>query len=164
MFYQDSEISEQWPQPEQKLEDVATKRASKIVNGVKFCLTVIPGDKVEKTLAIETMTNMTDKSLSVPLPSGDKNGIKVRNKDGELLKFQGIITEYFEGLPRVSLYEYPSLRNTSLLNLHRRPPLSNSHSETCCFELEDDFPDLWEPGQYTIEFNRKNLKKERPNH
>ncbi len=132
----------------QKIQDIKARRASKTQDGINFCLTVIPGDQTQKTIALMSITNMSDKKEIVPIPLvmplagtlGYKNTIQIKNEKGELLKMTGLHLDGFEK-PTFPLNVSPS--NSREMNLH---------SKTWCFELEDNFPDLAEPGNYTIEF------------
>ena len=131
--------------PEAKLEDITAKRTSKVQDGINFCLTVIPGDKNQQTFAIVTITNLTNERVVVPTPLvmplagtlGHKNTIHIRKKNGDLLSMSGIHGDYLER-PVTSL---------------RVPPNTyNLHSRSWCFELENNFPELGQPGQYIVDF------------
>ena len=124
---------------------ISAQRDSKTQDGVNFCLTVIPGDIIHKTFALVTITNMTDKNIVIPTPDvmplagtiGYKNTIEITDKNGDKLDMSGMHADY-GARPRTTLNAF-----------NERYTL---HSKSWLFELEDNFPALSEPGEYTIHF------------
>ncbi len=104
LIFQNSVNSQEKSESKAKQESITAKRASKTQGGINFCLTVIPGDKTQKTFAIVTITNTSDKEVVVPTPQvmplagtlGYKNTIQIRKRNDELLDITGIHMDSFE--------------------------------------------------------------------
>jgi hypothetical protein len=129
-------------------EDITAKRSSKTVDGINYCLTVIPGNVTHKTQAIISITNLSyDEGVKIPKPIvmplagslGHKNTIEVRDKNGNLLRMTGIHADYVKR-PVFDLMQ-PAVG-----------PFFAHSSKSFCFELEGKFPELSQPGQYIINF------------
>jgi hypothetical protein len=144
-LFQNPVNSEEKAEPQTKQENITAKRASKTQDGINFCFTVIPGDKTQKTFAIVTITNTSDKEVVVPTPQvmplagtlGYKNTIHIRSEKGDLLNMTGVHGDYLE-------------RPTTTL---RAPPsILDLYSRSWLFELETNFPDLREQGVYIVDF------------
>lgn len=145
LIFQNPVNSEEKAEPQTKQENITAKRASKIQDGINFCLTVIPGDKTQKTIAIVSMTNMTDKEVIVPTPKvmplsgtiGHTNTIEIRKEARDKLSMTGLHADFLE-------------RPTTTLRVH--PSILDLYSRSWLFELETNFPDLGEQGEYIIDF------------
>jgi hypothetical protein len=129
-------------------ETISAKRSSKTVDGVNYCLTVIPGDVNHRTQAIISVNNLSHyggvkipKPVVMPLSGslGHKNTIEVRNNNGDLLRMTGLHADYAKRPVFDLLSPGPG-------------PFSAHSSQSFCFELEGKFPELCQPGQYTITF------------
>ncbi|MBN1361983.1 MAG: hypothetical protein JW993_15415 [Sedimentisphaerales bacterium] len=125
-------------------QEIQAKRASRTVDGLDFCLTVVPGDEQHKTVAVVTIANLGEDPISFPTPLvmplsgqiGYKNTIEIRNRDSRTLEMTGLHGDYVQR---------PVTRLLQSSRLTR-------NSQSWCFELENTFPELRRAGQYTIDF------------